>query len=92
MPTLVINRPLSLDRDHISGFISEHIRGLITIYNVCSVKDESAWDLFYDVIFLDPVMTGHFSQFRLMWLHCQSRGSPFSGVVGSLPLIEGANV
>ena len=77
MPTSVINRRLSLDRDRIKGFVSEHIRGLIRIYNVCGVKDERAWDLFYDIIFLDPVTTRHFSQFQLMWPHRRSRSSPF---------------
>jgi hypothetical protein len=79
MPTSVINRRLSLDQDCIKGFISEHICGLIQIYNVCGVKDERAWDLFYDIIFLDPVRTRHFSQFQLMWPHRRSRSSPFQG-------------
>jgi hypothetical protein len=77
MPTSVINRRLSLDLDRIKGLISEHIRGLIQIYNVCSLKDERAWDLFYDIIFLDPVTTRHLSQFQLMWPHHRSRISPF---------------
>jgi len=77
MPTSVINRRLSLDRDRIKGFISEHIRGLIRIYNICGVNDERAWDLFYDIIFLDPVTTRHFSQFKRMWPHRRSRRSPF---------------
>jgi len=77
MPTSVINRRLSLDRDRMKGFISEHIRGLIRIYIVCGVKDERAWDLFYDIIFLVPVTTRHFSQFQLMWPHRRSRSSPF---------------
>jgi len=77
MPTLVINRRLLLDRTRIKGFILEHLRGLIGIYNVCSIKDEWAWDLFYDIIFHDPVMTRHCSQFELMWPHCRSRSSPF---------------
>jgi len=77
MPTSVINRRLLLDRNRIKGFISEHIHGLIRIYNVCGVKDERAWDLFYDIIFLDPVTTRHFSQFQLMWPHRRSRSSPF---------------
>jgi hypothetical protein len=77
MPASVINRHLSLDRDRIKAFISEHIGGLIQIYNVCSVKDERAWDLFYDIIFLDPITTGHFSQFQLMWPHRGNRSSPF---------------
>jgi hypothetical protein len=76
MPTSVINRRLSLNRDRIKGFISEHIRGLIRIYNVCCVKDERAWDLLYNIIFLDPVTTRHFSQFQLMWPHRRSRSSP----------------
>jgi hypothetical protein len=77
MPTLVINRRLTLDWDRIKGFISEYIRGLIRIYNVCGVKDERAWALFYDIIFLDPVTTRQFSQFQLMWPHRRSRSSPF---------------
>jgi len=77
MPTSVINRLLLLDRDRIKGFISEHIRGLILIYKVCGVKDERAWDLFYDIIFLDPVTAHHFSQFQLMWPHRRSRSSPY---------------
>jgi len=77
MPTLVINQRMSLDRDRIKRFISEHIRGLIRIYNVCGVKDERDWDLFLDTIFLDPVTTRHISQFQLMWSHGRSRSSPF---------------
>jgi len=53
MPTLVINRRLSLDRDHIKAYIPEHICGHIWIYNVCGVKDGRAWDLVYDIIFFD---------------------------------------
>jgi len=48
MLTSVINRRLLLDWDHKTGFILEHICGLIQIYNVCSVKDERAWD--FDMI------------------------------------------
>jgi hypothetical protein len=77
MPTFVINRRLSLDRDRIHGFISEHNHGLLQIYNVCGVKDERAWDLSFDIIFLDPVTTRHFSQFQLMWPHRRSSSSPF---------------
>jgi len=92
MPTSVINRRFLCDRDRIKGFISEHTRGLIHIYNACGVKDERAWDLSYDIIFLDPVMTRDFSQFQLMWPHCRSLECAFSGVVSCLPLIYGANV
>jgi hypothetical protein len=77
MPTSVINQGLSLDQDRIKGFIPEHIHGLIPIYNVCGVQDERDWDLFYDIIFLDPVMTRHSSQFHLMWPHRRRRSSPF---------------
>jgi len=77
MPTSVINRRLSLVWDHIRGFISEHNGGLIRIYNVCGVNNERAWDLVYNIIFLDPVTTSHFSQFQLMWPHRRSRSSPF---------------
>jgi len=76
MPTSVINRHLSLDRDHIKGFISEHIRGVIRINNVCGVKVERAWDLLYDIIFRHPVTTHHFSQFQQTWPHRRSRSPP----------------
>jgi len=65
-PTSVINRCLTLNQDHIQGFTSEHIRRLIRIYNVCRIKDERPWDLFEDIIFLDPVTTHGVSQFQLM--------------------------
>jgi len=77
MLTSVINRRLSLDRDRMKAFILEHMCGIIQIYNVCGVKAERAWDLFYDIIFLDTVTTLHFSQFQLIWPHCRSRSSPF---------------
>ena len=77
MPTSVINQRLSLDEDRIKGFISEHIRRLIRIYNVCGVKGERAWDLLYDKIFLDLITTRHLSQFKPMWPHRRSRSSPF---------------
>jgi hypothetical protein len=54
----------------------EHIRGLIRIYNVCGVKDERAWDLFKNMIFVDAVTTSHFSQFQLMWPQHRRRSSP----------------
>jgi len=75
--TSVINRHLSLDLDRMMGFISEHICGHIGIYNVCSVKDERACNLFNDIIYLVQVTTRHFSQFQLMWPHRRSRSSPF---------------
>ena len=77
MLTSVINRHLSSDRDRINRFILKHIRGLIRIFIVCSVNVERARDLFYDIIFLDPVMTCHFSQFQLMWPHRRSRSSRY---------------
>jgi hypothetical protein len=75
--TLFINRHMSLDQDRIKGFISAHIRGLTRICNVCGVKDERAWDLLYDIIFLDPVTTPHLAQFQLMWPHRRRRTSLF---------------
>jgi len=77
MPTSVINRRLSLDRDCIKGFISEHICGFTRIYNVYGIIDGRAWDICYDIIFLDAVTTRHFSQFQMMWPHRRSRSSPF---------------
>jgi len=77
MLTLVLNQRLSLHQDRIKGFISENCLGLIPMYNVCGVKDERAWDLFYDIIFLHPVPTLHFSHFQLRLLHRVRRSSPF---------------
>jgi hypothetical protein len=57
--------------------MSEDIRGLIRIDKVWDIKYERAWDIFYDIIFLDPVTTRHVSQFQLMWPHCRSRSSLF---------------
>jgi len=73
--TSVINRCLSLDQERIKGFISEHIPRLIRIYIVCRGKDERAWDLFYDMIFLVSVTTRNISQCQLLWLHHRSRRS-----------------
>jgi hypothetical protein len=42
MPTSGINRCLSLDQDHLKGFISEYLQGLVRMYIVCGVKDERA--------------------------------------------------
>jgi hypothetical protein len=77
MPTSVINQHLSLYQDCIKGFISENITELIQIYSVGGVKDERAWDFFYDIMFLDPVTTRHLSHFKLMWPHSRSRSSTF---------------
>jgi len=77
MSTSVINQHLSLVRGCIKGFISEHIQGLIQIYDICATKYETSWDMFYDIHCFDSVTTGSCSQFQLMWLHRRSRWSPF---------------
>jgi len=77
MTTSIINRCLSLDLDCVKGLILEHICGVIRIFNVCGVKDESAWDVFYDIIFVDPVTTRHLSQFPPMWPDRSSSSSLF---------------
>jgi hypothetical protein len=43
--TSVVKLCLVLDRDHMMGFLSAHIRGLIRIYNVWGLNDERAWEL-----------------------------------------------
>jgi hypothetical protein len=77
MPTSVMNQRLSLEQNGMKGFILEHICRPIRIYNVCGINDERVWDVLHDIIFLDRVTTGHFSQFQLMWPHCRSRSSHF---------------
>jgi hypothetical protein len=76
MPTSVINECLLFNRDQIKGLISEHICGLKWIYNVCGTTDDHTWDLFYDIIFVDTVLTRHVSQLQLMWPHRRSSSSP----------------
>ena len=46
MHTLVVSRWLWLDRDHIQGFISNHICALIWLCNVCGIKNEREWDIY----------------------------------------------
>jgi hypothetical protein len=75
-PTSVVNRRLSIDRNPIQGLLSEHICGLIWIYNVCGVNDVRPWYLCNDIIILDPVTTLHFSQFQLRLPHRRSSSSP----------------
>jgi hypothetical protein len=77
MPTSVTNRCLSSAWGNIQGFIAEQICALILMYTVYGVKDEMAWDLFYDMIFLDLVRIRHISQDQKPWQHCRSRFSPF---------------
>jgi hypothetical protein len=77
MPTLVINQHLSLDCDHMKGFISAHLSGDIWFYNVYSVMDTWVWDISYDIIFLAPVTTPHITQFRLIRPHRRTRSSHF---------------
>jgi hypothetical protein len=77
MPTSVMNRGLSLDPDHRKEFISESIPGCTQIYKVCRIRDARALYLFYEIIFVEPVMTRHFSKFQPMWPHHRHRSSPF---------------
>jgi hypothetical protein len=65
-----------LDQNCIKGFISEDIRGLISIFHGWGVKDKSTWHLFYDIILLDPVTVRHVSQFQIMRPQHRSRGFP----------------
>jgi len=76
-PTLYINWWLLLDPDSILGFIPEHIDGNIRIYNHCSIKVESAWNLFYIIIFCNPITTCHISMFQPLWRYGKSRSLPF---------------
>jgi hypothetical protein len=59
------------------GVIPEYIRRLIRIYIISGVIDETTWNLFHDIIFLDPVTTRHISRFQPMWLHRRGWSSPF---------------
>jgi hypothetical protein len=91
-PTSDKNRRLLMDWDDMNGFISQYMRCLIWTYNVCSVKDQRAWDLFYDILFLEPVTTGGFSPIPADVAATPMKEFAFPGVVGCLPIINRANV
>jgi len=87
-----MNRHLSLDRDGIRGLISEHVRKLIWIYNVCGVKDERAWDIFYDIIFSWCSHDSPHFTIPAEVTTLREQEFAFSGVVSNILLIYGANV
>jgi hypothetical protein len=72
----MINKFLRFQKPRTKALMSEHIRGLIRMYHISGIKSERAWDLMYDVLFLDPVTTRHFSQFQKMWNQRHDRESP----------------
>jgi len=92
LPTSVINQHLSLDWERIKVFIPEHICELLRIYHLSGVMDQMAWDLLYDIFFLDTGTTRQFSHFQLLWPPRRSRSSLFFAVVSSPPVIYGASV
>jgi len=51
------------------AFLAEHILGLIRMYAISGMGDIRAWDLIYDILFLDPITTPHFAQFQWLWSH-----------------------
>jgi len=75
-PTATIDERLKFKGPGTKNFISEHIRALIRQYHIPGIKSERAWDLFYDIIFLDPVTTRHFAQFQGMWKYRNAKDSP----------------
>jgi hypothetical protein len=76
--TAMIDRHLGFEKPRTKALMSEQIRALIRIYHISGIKSERAWDLLYDVLFLDPVTTRHFSQFQPMWEHRHDKASPNS--------------
>jgi len=77
VPTSALNQRLMLNHNHIKGFNSEDIRGLIRIYNAGGFQDGRAGDIFYDIIFLAPVTICHFTQSQLSSHQSRSRSLPF---------------
>jgi len=77
IPTSVINRCQTLHRDRLQGYISQHICGLMQIFNISSVYYGSEWYLFYDISLCDPVMTSHFPQFWVIGLNRRRTWLPF---------------
>jgi len=60
MPTSIVNGRLLLDWYRIMGFMSEYLYELRRIDNVRGVNHDRAWDLFCDLILLDPVTMSKF--------------------------------
>jgi hypothetical protein len=59
---------------HAKSVMSEHVRPMIRIGGI---KDSLVDRIWYEIIFLDPLTTRHFSQFQNMWDRRESRDQPF---------------
>ena len=63
-----IKRVLQLD-GYQKTYLAEHIQGLIWIYGLRGIKSDGLLGLLYDILFIDNIITDHFSQFQEMWTH-----------------------
>jgi len=91
MPTSVKNWCLWLDRDHIKGFISAHICGLMDI----QFLQRQGWEGMGTLLLYNLSWSSHDSPLFTIPADVaapQEQKVAFLGVVGSLPLIYKANV
>jgi hypothetical protein len=59
------------------SIMAEQVRAMIRMYGMGGVKDGATDQLFYEILFLDPLTTQHFGRFQPMWEHCTSTQPPF---------------
>jgi hypothetical protein len=66
---------------HLDGpaesLMAEHLRALIRIYSIGGIKDGAIEQLFYEILFLDPLTTHHLGRFQGMWEHRASTAQPY---------------
>jgi hypothetical protein len=71
-----IKATLLLD-GHPKSVLSEHIRAMIRMYGIGGIKDGATEQLFYEILFLDPLTTRHFGRFQRMWEQHNSTAQPY---------------
>jgi hypothetical protein len=75
-PTERMKAALELD-----GFgksiMAEQLRAMIRMYGIGGIKDGAIDQLFYEILFLDPLTPRHFGRFQPMWEHRNNTQPPF---------------
>jgi hypothetical protein len=59
------------------SIMAEQLRAVICMYGIGGIKDGPIDQLFYEILFLDPLTTRHFGRFQPMWEHRNSTQPPF---------------
>jgi hypothetical protein len=75
-PTARLKAALHLDGPA-KSLMAEHLRAMIRMYGIGGIKDGAIEQLFYEILFLDPLTTRHFGRFQGMWEHRASAAQPY---------------